>query len=49
MEITHRKLRELLERAWDLAEAAERAGVNEPALKDAELDNLMDIAEDFEE
>lgn len=49
MNISEQQLRELLERAWELAEAAERGGVNEPALKDAEIEGLIDSVEEFEE
>ena len=50
MNISEKQLRELLERAWELAEAAEHAGVNEPALKDAEIEGLIDsVEEEFEE
>ena len=46
MEISEQQLRALLERAWELAEAAERFGVNEPTLKEAEIDGLIDSAEE---
>ena len=49
MNISEQQLRELLERAWELAECAEHAGVNEPALKDAEIDGLIDSIEESSE
>jgi hypothetical protein len=48
--ISEKQLRELLERVWELAECAEHAGVNEPALKEAEINGLIDsVEEEFKE
>lgn len=46
MNISEEQLRVLLERAWELAEAAQQAGVNEPALKEAEIEGLIDSVEE---
>lgn len=46
MNISEQQLRGLLERAWELAEAAALARVNEPALKDAEIEGLIDSVEE---